>query len=49
MADNVLSLPSNANVASNGGDIVVPVTATRMGCATFPIPTSCCNAHALIS
>ena len=34
----VRSFPKKANVSKIGGLIVVPLTATRMGCATFPSP-----------
>ena len=35
---SVRSRPSNARVASIGGDTAVPVTATRTGCAILPSP-----------
>jgi len=34
----VRSRPSNASVASIGGDTAVPVVATRTGCAILPSP-----------
>lgn len=38
MRASVRSRPSSATVASMGGEIAVPVTATRTGCAILPRP-----------
>jgi hypothetical protein len=42
----VRSRPSNASVASIGGDTVPPLTLTRMGCTILPSPTPCSPASA---